>query len=71
MKISKKDRKATEILCSNIIEHLKHDFRLSHDECIEVLMKYNSKDRVEDFGHYLYRTVLSKKGWVIEELKRA
>ena len=64
MKISKEDKKATEIICSNVIAHLKRDFDLSHDECIQVLMKYNSRDRVEDFGHYLYRTVLKKKGFV-------
>ena len=64
MKISKKDKKATEIICSNVIAHLKEDFGLTNDECIQVLWKYNSRDRVEDFAHYLYRTVLEKKGFV-------
>jgi len=66
MKIRKIDREATEIICSNLIAHLKEDFDLTTDECVSVIFKYNVKDRKEDFAHYLFRTVLSKKGFVIE-----
>lgn len=64
MRISEKDRKDAEFKFNSLIVHLKKDFDLTLDECVNSILEYRSRNRAEDFAHYLYRTVLKKKGFV-------
>jgi len=65
-KITEHDKIQIRVLASELITHLKNDFGLTTDECIDTIYKYGKKRRLEDFSDYFYRTVLAKKGYIKE-----